>query len=278
MGQKTDEKEEKSEMGFLDHLEELRWVLVRSVIAVLVLAIIAFIFSDFIFDKLILLPKSPDFLTNRLLCSLAQFINSPSLCINSQPLNIINIDMAGQFNTHIMVSVYAGILMAFPFIVFQFWQFIKPALYERERQKSRGAVFFVSSLFIIGVLFGYYIISPLTIHFLGGYSLSNEITNQINLGSYISSITSVTLATGILFELPILVVFLTKAGIVTPMFLRKYRKHTFVVIMIVAAIITPPDVLSLLLVTFPLWLLFEMSILMSSRIYRKRKRLLEDKN
>lgn len=263
-------KEEKGEMGFLDHLEELRRVIVRSSIGVVIGAVGAFIFSGFIFDKLILMPKSPEFFTNRLLCSLAQTLDSPTLCINSAPLNIININMAGQFNTHIMVSFYVGLIVAFPFIIFQLWQFIKPALYEAERRKARGAVFYISALFMIGVLFGYYIISPLTIHFLGGYSVSGEVTNQINLGSYIASITSVTLAAGLLFELPVLVVFLTKAGIVTPSFLRKYRKHTFIVIMTVAAIITPPDILSLLLVTFPLWLLFELSIWLSAKLYKRR--------
>jgi sec-independent protein translocase protein TatC len=258
------------EMGFLDHLEELRWVLVRAVMSILFGAVVAFIFSGFIFDNLILLPKSPEFFTNRILCLLAETLNSPALCINSEPLNIININMAGQFNTHIMVSVYVGLIIAFPYIVHQLWKFIKPALYDTERKRTRGAVFYISALFIIGVLFGYYIISPLTIHFLGGYSVSTEVTNQINLGSYIASVTSVTLATGILFELPILVVFLTKAGIVTPSFLRKYRRHAFVLIMAVAAIITPPDILSLLLVTFPLWLLFEASIVLSARLYRKK--------
>ncbi len=272
MANKSDnKKDEKVEMGFLDHLEELRWVMVRSAIAVVVCAVIAFVFSGFIFDNLILAPKSPEFFTNRILCALADRLGSSNLCINSSPLNIININMAGQFNTHIMVSFYMGIITAFPFIVMQFWRFIKPALYEVERRRSRGAVFYVSALFVIGVLFGYYIISPLTIHFLGGYSVSSEVTNQINLGSYIASVVSVTLASGLLFELPILIVFLTKAGLVTPSFLRKYRKHTFILIMIVAAIITPPDVLSLLLVTFPLWLLFELSIVLSSRLYKRRK-------
>lgn len=151
----------------------------------------------------------------------------------------------------------------------QFWQFVKPALNDIERRRTRGAVFYISALFILGVLFGYYIISPLTIHFFGSYSVSQEVTNQINIGSYIGSVASVTLATGLLFELPILIVFLTKAGIVTPQFLKKYRKHTFILIMVVAAIITPPDVLSLLLVCVPLWLLFEVSIVISARLYRR---------
>ncbi|MFO8022625.1 MAG: twin-arginine translocase subunit TatC [Perlabentimonas sp.] len=267
---------ERDEMGFLDHLEELRWVLVKSVIAILACAVVAFLFSNIIFDNLLLAPKAPGFFTNELLCNLAQRLNSPTLCINSEPLNIININMAGQFNTHIMVSVYVGIIVSFPIIVYQFWSFIRPALYDTERKRTRGAVFYISLLFVLGVLFGYFIISPLTIHFLGGYSVSDEITNQINLTSYIGSVASVTLAAGLLFELPVLIIFLTKAGIVTPKFLKKYRKHTFIVIMSVAAIITPPDILSLLLVTLPLWLLFELSISLSSRLYRKKIRLEEE--
>lgn len=257
------------EMGFLDHLEELRWVLVRSSIGVVIGALLAFIFYRYIFDYIVLAPKSPEFFTNRMLCKLSGILDSPMLCINANPLSIININMAGQFNTHIQVSLYAGFIITFPFVVFQIWNFIKPALYPSERKRIRGAVFFISTLFLTGVLFGYYIISPLTIHFLGGYSISSEVINQINLGSYIASVASVTLATGLVFELPIFILFLTKAGIVTPAFLRKYRKHAFILIMIVAAIITPPDVLSLLLVTLPLWLLFEVSIIVSSRISKK---------
>lgn len=265
-------KNGKDDMGFLDHLEELRWVLVRAAVSVLVVAVVAFIFSDFIFNRIILLPKSPDFFTNRVLCLLGHRLNSVSLCINSSPLKIININMAGQFNTHIMVSVYVGFIVAFPFVALQFWQFVKPALSDIERRRTGGAVFYISTLFILGVMFGYYIISPLTIHFFGNYSVSQEVTNQINIGSYIGSVASVTLATGLLFELPILIVFLTKAGIVTPQFLKKYRKHTFVLIMVVAAIITPPDVLSLLLVCVPLWLLFEVSIVISARLYRRNSK------
>ncbi len=263
--------DETKEMGFLEHLEELRWVLIRSAISIFVAATFAFIFHRFIFDMIILAPKSSTFFTNRWLCLLAEYLNSPALCINSKPLSIININMAGQFNAHILVSFYAGISLAFPYIIFQLWSFIKPALYNEERKKSRGAVFYISLLFFIGILFGYFIISPLTIHFLGNYSISNEVSNQINLTSFISSVASVTLATGILFELPVLILFLTKIGVVTPTFLRRYRKHSFIVIMVIAAIITPPDVLSLLLVTLPLWLLFELSIAISARQYKKRE-------
>ena len=263
------DKAETSEMGFLDHLEELRWVLVRAAAGILLAAIGAFVSYRFIFDYVIFGPKSPDFVTNRVLCLIAQSINAPALCINSKPLEIININMAGQFNTHLMVSLYAGIIVAFPYIIFQLWNFVKPALYEHERKRARGAVFYISLLFFVGVCFGFFIIAPFTIHFLGTYRISPEVTNQINLGSYLSSVAAVTLAVGLLFELPILILFLTKANIVSPTFLKKYRKHAFIVIMVIAAIITPPDVFSLILVTIPMWLLYEFSIFISSRHYRR---------
>lgn len=258
------------EMGFLEHLEELRWVLVRSAIAVCLSALGAFFMHRFIFDSILLRPKTPDFLTNKLLCLVAAKLNTPALCINSKPLELINIDMAGQFNTHIMVSMYAGFIAAFPYVIYQLWKFVSPALYPKERRRTRGAVLTISAMFVTGVLFGYFVIVPLTIHFLGGYSVSDQVTNQINLRSYISSISSLTLATGLIFELPVLVFFLTKIGLITPTFLRKYRKHAFIVVLILSAVITPPDVLSMVLVALPLWLLFEGSIAVSARIVKQK--------
>jgi sec-independent protein translocase protein TatC len=259
------------EMTFWEHFEELRWVLVRSVIAVIAGAILAFVFYRVIFDEFVFAPMSPSFFTNRILCDLAQQFNIPVLCINSKPLEIININLAGQFTMHLVVSMYSGLIVAFPYIIYQLWSFIKPALSYQERKSSRMAVLFISMLFFTGVLFGYYIIAPLTIHFLGTYNVSEGVVNTININSYIGSLSSVTLASGIVFELPILILFLTKMGLVTPSFLRKYRKHSFVAIMILAAIITPPDVISLILVVLPLYILFEISILLSSRINRKKK-------
>lgn len=268
----SDLQHDESGMSFLEHLEAFRWVLVRSAIAVVLAAAGAFVLYRHVFDGIILAPMSPSFFTNRVLCAIGIYLGSNSLCINSTPLNIININMAGQFNTHLQVSFLAGVIVAFPFIVAQIWSFIKPALYETERKGTRGAVAYITFLFVLGVLFGYFIISPLTIHFLGNYSISESVKNQISLSSYISSITSVTFATGLLFELPVLVFFLTKAGIITPDFLRKYRRHAFVVILVVAAVITPPDVLSLILVAFPLWLLFELSISVSAKNIRRREK------
>ncbi|MEA1887999.1 MAG: twin-arginine translocase subunit TatC [Bacteroidota bacterium] len=264
-----------NEMSFLEHLEELRWHIVRSVVAIVIVGIIAFIYHDIIFDTIIIAPKNPDFLTNRLLCKLGQLVNINALCINTHPFEIINIRMAGQFTTHIAVSLISGIILAFPYIFWEFWNFFKPALYSSEKKHTRGAVFFSSLLFISGILFGYYVIVPLSVHFLGSYSVSAEVTNQINLRSYIGTVASVALASGIIFELPILSYFLTKIGLVDPHFLKKYRKHSLIIILALSAIITPPDIFSQVLVCFPLIFLYEIGIYISRRVIAKDRERLE---
>jgi len=263
------------EMSFLEHLEELRWHLVRSAIAIFVFAILAFIFYRFIFDFIILAPKNPEFITNRLLCRLAEKINAPDLCINFDPIQIQAIKMAGQFSSTIMVSLYVGLIVAFPFVVWEMWRFISPALYENERKYARGSVTAISIMFFIGAMFGYFVIIPLTIHFLGGWKASDEIVTQVDLESYLS-ITYIPFATGIIYQLPILMIFLTKVGIITPSFLIKYRKHAIIVLMIVAAVITPPDIISMTLVVIPLLLLYEISILLTKRTARKYQQVMEN--
>lgn len=262
---------EGKEMTFLEHLEELRWHLIRAFSSVIIIAIVAFIFNEIVFDKIILAPKNPDFITNRLLCLLGQKMNIPKLCINTKPFQLISIKMAGQFTMHITTSIVAGIIVGFPYIFWEFWRFLKPALYDNEVKHTRGAVTISSLLFLSGVLFGYFIIAPLSIHFLGSYNVSEQVINQINLKSYIGTVTSVTIAAGVTFELPILIYFLSKAGLVTPVFLKKYRRHAIIVIMTLAAIITPPDIFSLILVTFPLLILYEVGIVISKKIYKKEK-------
>jgi len=264
-----------NEMSFLEHLEVLRWHLIRAFLGILVFAIIAFIFKDIVFNKIILAPKMPEFITNRLLCDFGRRINILKLCINSRPLEVISIKMAGQFTMHIMVSLVTGFVVSFPYVFHEFWRFIVPALYSKEKQHASGAVFYSSALFLLGVVFGYFVIVPLSVHFLGSYSVSDQVTNQINLISYVSTIASVVLAAGVIFELPILVYFLTKAGLVTPGFLKKYRRHSLVLILALSAIITPPDIFSQVLVAFPLVILYEAGISISRRIVRQREE--EDK-
>jgi sec-independent protein translocase protein TatC len=257
------------DMTFLEHLEELRWHLIRAFSAVILVAIVAFVFKNIVFDQIILAPKNPAFFTNQLLCKLGDMVAIPKLCINAEPFQLISIKMAGQFTMHITTSIFAGIIVAFPYIFWEFWRFLKPALYEKEVKHTRGAVSISSLLFLTGVLFGYFIIAPLSVHFLGSYNVSSEVINQINLKSYIGTITSVTLASGVTFELPVLIYFLSKAGLVTPEFLVRYRRHAIVLILILAATITPPDIFSLILVTFPLLILYEAGILISKKIVKR---------
>jgi sec-independent protein translocase protein TatC len=260
------------EMTFLQHLEELRWHIIRSLVAVVAGAIVAFIFKNIIFDHVILAPNSPDFITNRLLCRLADLVNAPVLCINQNPVELISIKMSGQFTTHINISLVAGLIIAFPYVFWEFWSFFRPALYDKERKYARGAVTAASFLFLTGVLFGYFIISPLSINFLGSYRVSNLVTNQINITSYIGSVTSVALSAGITFELPIVVFFLARIGIITPEFMRRYRRHAIVVVLVLAAVITPPDIFSLILVAIPLILLYEVSIFIAKGVITRRAR------
>ncbi|OQX79379.1 MAG: twin arginine-targeting protein translocase TatC [Bacteroidetes bacterium 4484_249] len=258
-------------MSFWDHLEELRKHIFRSLAAVLIFSIVAFIGKKFIFDVIILAPKDSDFITNRLLCKLGEILSVDALCIGQLSLSIQNINMSGQFMMHLYVSMVAGLIIAMPYIIFEIWRFIMPALHPNERKYSKGAVAASSLLFISGVLFSYYLILPLTINFLGSYQISPDVPNQIQLNSYISTIVSVTIAVGIVFELPILIYFLTKVGVVTPSFLKKNRKYMFVIVLILSAIITPPDIFSQVLVSIPLIGLYEMSIKISKRVYKKRE-------
>jgi sec-independent protein translocase protein TatC len=265
-------KNETGEMSFLEHLEELRWHIIRSFVAIFVFAIAAFIFKGFIFDNIILAPRTPEFWTNRVLCDFGKKLNMEGLCINSVPLELISVKMSGQFSMHITVSLILGFILSFPYVFWEFWNFVAPALHSKERKYARGAVGTSSFLFLLGVIFGYYLIVPFTVSFLGSYRVSEDVANTINLISYVSTIASVVLASGIIFELPILAYFLTKIGLITPAFMKRYRRHAIVVIFIVAAIITPPDVMSQTLVGLPLILLYEVSIFVSAAVVRRRKK------
>lgn len=261
-----------AEMSFLDHLEALRWHLVRSAVAVVTLGITLFFMKNLVFDIIILGPKHTDFLTYRLMCRFSHFIGAgENLCINTIPFSLINTELAGQFTMHMWIALVGGLIIAFPYILWEIWRFIKPALNDKERNSTFGFVFFASILFLTGVLFSYYMIVPLTINFLGSYQVSAEISNTITLDSYISTVTTLTLATGLVFELPIVVYFLTRFGILSAAFMHQYRKHAAVVILIVAAVITPsPDISSQLLVAIPLYILYEASIFVSRHVERIR--------
>ncbi|MCO6500220.1 MAG: twin-arginine translocase subunit TatC [Vicingus serpentipes] len=257
-------------MSFLDHLEVLRWHLVRSSIAILVFMVLAFSFKSILFDKIILAQKNADFWTYRMLCQFSEWLGKGDLmCMDDIHFSLINITMSGQFTTHIVTSMIAGIILAFPYILFEVWRFIQPALQKSERKYARALVFSGSFLFALGILFGYYFISPLSVQFLGTYKVSELVENQITLTSFISTVTTITLACGLVFQLPLLVYFFTKLGFLTPEFMRKYRKHAVVVTLVLSAIITPPDISSQILLAIPLLILYEISIFVSKMVVKK---------
>ena len=260
------------EMTFLGHLEALRWHLFRSVIAVMTMALLLFFFKEFLFDGVLLAPKSPNFFTYRALCSIGKKLNlGDGLCVNVIPFSLISTDISAQFTTHMWVAFIAGLVVSFPYVVWEIWRFIKPALSEKEKNYAHGIVFYTSFLFLVGVLFGYYIITPMTVNFLGSYQVSEQVKNTITLDSFISLVTTMTLISGIVFELPIVVYFLSKVGILTPTFMRTYRRHAVVVILILAAVITPTsDATTLIMVALPLYVLYEISILVSAYVLKEK--------
>ena len=267
--------EEQKEMSFLEHLEVLRWLLIRSTLAILIGAVLTFSFKKILFDDILLAPAKTDFVTYKYLCQLGEKMGKESLCINELPFTLISNKMQGQFSTHIWVSIVAGIILVFPYILWEVWKFVSPGLYKKERKYAISFIAISSLLFFLGVLFGYYIISPLAVQFLVNYNVSDTIINYIPLSSYFSVLKSSVLSSGIMFELPVIIFFLSKMGIVTPQLLRTYRKHAIVVVLIVSAIITPPDLFSQIVVSIPVLLLYEVSIFISSAIYKKQDESLE---
>lgn len=265
-------KEAKNEMSFIDHLEELRWHLIRAFAAIFVITIGVFLAKSFVFGKVILGPTQPDFSTYNVLCKLGQNFNlGDSFCYEALSFSLTNIDMAGQFLIHLKTSFVLGFIVAFPYVLFEIWNFVKPGLYDSEKKYTRGIVTFGSLFFFLGVLFGYFILTPFSINFLGSYFVSPEVTNTINLSSYIQTITTLVLASGMVFELPMIVFILAKLGLVTAGDMRKYRKHGFVSILLFSAIITPPDLTSQIIIAFPLYILYELSIFIAAKFNPVKK-------
>ena len=271
MSEENNKVRDLGEMSFWDHLTELRKRLIRIIIAVIAMASLAFTQRNIIFDKIILAPKDGDFITFKWLCKLGDLIHVDSLCMTDTHIKLINFNLSGQFMTHMTISLVAGLILATPYIIWHLWQFIKPALFAKERRYAAAAVWIMSGLFLIGVLFSYYFMVPWTLNFLGTYQVSGNVENQISLSSYVSTVTSVILSVGLVFELPVVIYVLARLGIVTPSFLRKNRKYAFVLVLIVAAIITPPDVFSQVIVTIPLYGLYEISILVAKRVSPKEE-------
>jgi sec-independent protein translocase protein TatC len=266
----SDEKE----MSFLDHLEELRWHVVKAVAAIFICSIVGFVFVEWIFDHILFAPSKIDFPTFRWMCDLGKLVGAEdSLCAKPFNFTVQSRNMTGQFMMSITASFVIGLIVAFPYVFWQIWSFVKPGLYQKEKTSSRGAVTAVSFLFMLGVLFGYYILSPMTIWFLSTYTISPQIVNQFDITSYVSTVVGMVLGCGLLFQFPVAVYFLTKVGMLTPQFMRQFRKHAIVGIVIASAIITPSsDPFTLMLVAMPLYFLFEISIFVSALEVRRMKR------
>jgi sec-independent protein translocase protein TatC len=264
-------KKNLNEMSFLDHLEELRWLLVRSTIAILILAVVVFSVSDYIFDVIIFGPTKPDFITYRAFCDLSHYLGfADSICVGEMSFIIQNTDMEGQVNILVWICVLAGFILGFPYILWEIWKFISPALYEKERKNAKLFVFISSLLFFLGVLFGYFIVVPMSVNFFATFKVSEVVKNQFSIDSYIGMIKTSVIASGLFFELPIIIYFLTKLGLVTPDFLRKYWKYAVIIILLVAAIVTPPDVVSQTIVAIPMLLIYEVSILISKIVIKNQ--------
>jgi sec-independent protein translocase protein TatC len=259
-------------MSFLEHLEELRWHLIRIALAILITGGGVFALKSVFIDGVLLAPRAPDFITYRWFCTLSSSIMENGLfCFSEQPFELLNTKMAGQFTTHLWVSILGGIVLSFPYALWEIWRFIAPGLTPKERRASRGVLMGSSLLFFLGIAFGYWLISPLSVQFLGSYSVSEEVINRIDLVSFMRTVSSVTLASGVLFELPVLVYFLSRAGILTPEAMKKYRRHSIVGVLLLSAVITPPDIFSQVLVALPVLLLYEGSIGISRRQQAKQK-------
>ncbi len=265
-------------MSFIDHLEELRWHLIRSVIAILIGAVAVFVYSDFVIDKIVMGPAHSNFVSYTIFCNLSRSIGlGDTLCFGKVPVSFLSTTMTGQFIASFTVAFVGGFVVAFPYVFWEFWRFVKPALSQKEVRKTRGVLFSVSFLFFLGVGFGYFVLTPFMINFYFTYKLSPLIEIKPTFSDYLENLIYTTVGIGVLFQMPLLVMVLARIGIVTARFLKKYRRHAFVLIIIAAAIITPStDPFSLAIVTIPLYVLFEASIVIASRINRRQEKEMKE--
>ncbi len=265
--------EEESEMSFVDHLEELRWHVIRSLLAVMLCGIVIFVYIDPIMDMVIFGPIEKGFVTYDWLCNLGRSIGiGDSLCLPPPDVQMQTTSFGGQFISSITISFVSGFIVAFPYILWEVWRFVKPALRPNELSSTRGAIAFVTFFFLMGVSFGYFILAPFTFSFLANYKIGtyNIIETKPVLDDYISNLVDITLGTGLAFQLPVLSYVLTRIGIITPKFLREYRKYAYVGLLVLAAVITPsPDWMSQVIVVLPLIALYEFSVFISGRVYKK---------
>lgn len=255
---------ENQQMSFLQHLDELRWRLVRIAIAVISVAVVLWIYQEWVMNHVFLVLKEKEFITFKLLC--AYF----GVCVSDTAVKMQSMTVSGQFNYAMMMSLMGGLIISAPYIFYQIWSFIKPGLKKNELRAAKGLVFYVSLCFFLGVFFGYFVVAPLTVQFFGSFQISPEIENNFTVGSYMGTVISTVFYTGILFLLPIVSFILTKIGLIGPEFLKKYRRHAIVVILIISAVITPPDMLSQIIVSIPIIVLYEIGIVVSTRTSKNK--------
>jgi len=263
-------------MSFVDHLEELRWHIVRSLLAVIVIAIVIFVKIDWIFDNIIAGPIHSNFVSYTALCKFGRWIHiGDALCMQSvDSLKLQTTTFGSQFLSSITIAFMGGFIVAFPYIFWEFWRFVKPALSPKELKSSRGAIFWVTFFFLLGIAFGYFLLAPFTFSFLWNYRLgfAGILETRPTLDDYIENLTDILIGSGIAFQLPLISYVLTTIGLVTPTFLRTYRKYAYVAILIIAAVITPsPDWMSQAIVALPLFILYEISIRISARVMKRRE-------
>jgi sec-independent protein translocase protein TatC len=262
---------ERAEMSFIDHLEVLRSHLFRSALAIAAGAVIVGVYNKFFVRNVLMGPTHDDFPTYGVLCKIGRALNIDRLCMKGIGVKMQSTAVSGQFSVFFNVVLIGGFIVAFPFVFWQFWNFVKPALTKKELSNTRGVIFWVSLLFFTGVFFGYFVIAPYTVSFFANFQLDTNIENRWTITSYLDTLIPLILGTGLAFQLPLVMYFLTKVGVVSSSFLRKYRKHAIVVMLIVAGIITPPDVLSQIIVTLPLILLYEVSISLAKKVEKREK-------
>lgn len=264
---------QEKEMSFLAHLEELRWHLVRSIVAIFVIAIFLFSIQEYVYDTFLLAHIDPDFITYRLFCDFFSFFGVESnFCALDYPNTLQVLKPTEQLMNSIWSCFILGVITSFPYILWEFWRFISPGLHTNEINKSKGFIFSASFLFFIGILFSFFIIAPISVNFLYNYQISDKLVNQFTMESHIGLITNMLLGVSLMFELPVIVYFLTKIGIISPEFLKRYRKHALVIVLILAAIITPPDVASQVIVAIPVLFLYEISIKVSKIVIKRQQK------
>jgi len=275
-GWRKKNNEEKAEMSFIEHLEVLRGHLFRSALAIAAGAIVFIIYDDFIVKKVLMGPTHADFPTYKWLCNFGHAVGlGDKMCMKEIGLKMQSTSVSGQFSMYFTLIFVGGIIVAFPYIFWEFWRFIKPALTKKELSKTRGVIFWVSLLFFSGILFGYFIIAPYTVNFFATFQLDENIQNIWTITSYIDTLVPLILGTGLAFQLPLVMFFLAKVGLMSPDFLRRNRKYAIVIILILAGIITPPDVISQVICTIPLMLLYEISIGLTAKV--QKEKALEEK-